>query len=278
MPAMPSRIAEATEAVREVSGLRPRTALVLGSGLGALADQVTGGAGIPYSDIPHFPLSHAPGHAGRLVIGQLEGEPVVVMAGRVHLYEGYSPRDVTFGIRLVRALGAKNLILTNAAGGVNVSFESGTLMIIRDHINLTGHNPLVGRHEPDEGVRFPDMSDVYNGRLRGVLRKVAQERGIPVAQGVYLGLLGPSYETPSEIVMARTLGADAVGMSTVMEAIAANHAGFRVVGISCITNMAAGILPQKLTEQEVLDTADRVRDEFGSLVRGAVRAFGQEPE
>jgi len=275
---MMSRIAEATDAVRNVSALRPRTGLVLGSGLGALADQVTGGAVIPYSDIPHFPLSHAPGHAGRLVIGELEGEPVVVMAGRVHLYEGYSSRDVTFGIRLMRSLGASNLILTNAAGGINVSFESGTLMIIRDHINLTGHNPLVGPHEPAEGVRFPDMSDVYSRQLRTVLRKVAQERGIRVAQGVYLGLLGPSYETPAEIVMARTLGADAVGMSTVMEAIAANHAGFRVAGISCITNMAAGVLPQKLTEQEVLDTANRVRDEFGSLVRGAVRAFGHDLE
>jgi len=267
------RVGEAVEAIRSESGMRPSIAIVLGSGLGSIAGGVSDAAVVPYDDIPHFPVSTAPGHAGRLVLGRLEGRDVVVMAGRVHMYEGYTAQEVVFPIRTMRRLGAETLIITNAAGGVNLDFTAGTLMLISDHINLTGRNPLVGPNDLRFGVRFPDMTSVYDVDLRALARGAARHLGLLLAEGVYLGLLGPSYETPAEIRMARLLGADAVGMSTVMEVIAARHAGMRILGISCITNMAAGILPQPLTEEEVIDTAARVSGEFAALLRGIVSAY-----
>lgn len=265
---------ESVAAVRQRSDLLPRVAVVLGSGLGLLAEEVSEAVSIPYADIPNFPVSTAPGHDGRLVLGTLEGQPVVAMAGRAHMYEGYSAEQVAYPVRVMRALGAEVLVVTNAAGGVSLSYHSGALMLITDHINLTGRNPLVGPNLPELGVRFPDMSEAYSGELRALARRAADEAGLALEEGVYLGFLGPSYETPAEIRMARILGADAVGMSTVMEVIAANHAGMHVLGISCITNLAAGMLPQRLTEEEVIETAHRVRGEFATLVRGVIRQIG----
>jgi purine-nucleoside phosphorylase len=266
-------IERAATVIHAASAMRPEVALVLGSGLGQLADALDESVSIPYADIPEFPISTAPGHAGRLVVGLLNGRPVAAMAGRAHMYEGYSAQQVVFPLRVLARLGARCLVVTNAAGGVNPQFHPGTLMLIGDHINLTGRNPLVGPNEPSLGVRFPDMTEAYDPELRGLARGVAARLGIAAAEGVYLGLLGPSYETPAEIRMARTLGADAVGMSTVMEVIAANHMGMRVAGISCITNLAAGMLPQKLTEEEVIETAAAVRQQFGALVQGVVSAL-----
>ncbi|MBV9278915.1 MAG: purine-nucleoside phosphorylase [Chloroflexi bacterium] len=267
------RLGETLAWVRQHSDLRPRIAVILGSGLGSLAGGVEGAVRLPFGDIPHFRVSTAPGHAGALVLGRLEGQAVAVMAGRVHMYEGYTAQEVAYPVLAMHSLGAEILLVTNAAGGVNTAFVPGALMLIADHINLTGRNPLVGPSDPGLGVRFPDMSDAYSRQLRDLARSVAERIGVPLAEGVYLGLLGPSYESPAEIRMARALGADAVGMSTVMEVIAANHAGMRVLGISCITNMAAGILPQKLTEEEVIETAGSVRPQFESLVREIVASL-----
>lgn len=267
-------VERAARLVRERTATRPEIAIVLGSGLGALANEIVDGRSIPYADIPEFPRSTAPGHAGRMIVGSLEGRQVVAMAGRVHLYEGYSASEVVFGVRVMAELGAHTLVITNAAGGVNQTFQPGLLMLITDHINLTGHNPLVGPNNASRGTRFPDMSEVYSRRLRTSASEAAAAAGVALAEGVYLGLLGPSYETPAEIRMARELGADAVGMSTVMESIAAHHLGVEILGISCITNMAAGILPQRLTEEEVLETATRVQNEFVRLVRGMLARIG----
>lgn len=266
---------EAVAAIHRTATVTPRLALVLGSGLGSMAEDVADAVSLPYEGIPHYPISTAPGHAGRLVLGTLEGQPVAVMAGRVHMYEGYSARQIVFPLRVLRRLGAQVLIITNAAGGVKTSFTPGTLMVISDHINLTGRNPLVGPNDPALGPRFPDMTDAYTPQLRDLAKEAAKSIGLTLAEGVYLGLQGPSYETPAEIRMARALGADAVGMSTVMEVIAASQMGMRVLGISCITNMAAGILPRKLTEEEVLETAATVRDEFSQLVRGIIRRLDE---
>lgn len=258
--------------------LRPSIAIVLGSGLGAMAAEATDATIIPYADIPHFPRSTAPGHAGTLAVGRLEGVPVAMLSGRAHLYEGYSASEVVFNVRLMRRIGAEALIITNAAGGVNRQFQSGTLMLITDHINLTGENPLVGPNEARLGTRFPDMTEAYDSILRKYALETAHGLGLPLSEGVYLGLLGPNYETPAEIRMARVLGADAVGMSTVLEVVSAHHAGMRVLGISCITNMAAGILPRKLSEEEVIETASRVSDEFAALIRGVVWRYGHSVE
>lgn len=266
------QLEESLDAIRSVTDLVPRLAMVLGSGLGPLADEVDAAAVLPYADVPHFLPSTAPGHAGRLVMGYLEGVPVAVMAGRSHMYEGYSAARVAYPVQVMSLLGADTLVVTNAAGGVNTAFHSGTLMLIADHINLTGRNPLVGHNDSRLGPRFADMSQAYDPALRNLAKRVAGELGQTLAEGVYLAVLGPSYETPAEIRMARALGADAVGMSTVMEVIAAGHAGMRVLGISCITNMAAGILPQKLTEEEVIETALQAQGRFGALVRGVVAA------
>jgi purine-nucleoside phosphorylase len=271
-----SDLEHAADAVARRAPLRPEIAVVLGSGLGALAEEAAEATVIPYEEIPHFPRSTAPGHAGRLVVGRLAGVPAILFAGRAHLYEGYGPNEVVFGVRLGHLLGARVLIITNAAGGVNTDWEPGTLMLIADHINLTGHNPLVGPNEPRLGTRFPDMSTAYDPGLRLLADRVAGRQDLFLPSGVYLGLLGPNYETPAEIRMARLLGADAVGMSTVLEVIAARHAGMRVLGISCISNMAAGILPQELTEEEVIETAARVHDTFAGLIRGVVAAYGEE--
>jgi purine-nucleoside phosphorylase len=270
-----TRLAQAAEAVSPRLPARPQIAIVLGSGLGGLADEAADAVAIPYDEIPHFPKSTAPGHAGRLIAGQLSGQPVLMFSGRAHMYEGYDPVDVVFGVRLSRQLGAETLIVTNAAGGVNPYWEPGTLMLIEDHINLTGRNPLVGPNDSRLGTRFPDMSAAYDPALRRLARTVAERQGVFLPGGVYLGLLGPNYETPAEIRMARLLGADAVGMSTVLEVLAARHVGLRALGISCITNMAAGMLPQELTEEEVIETAARVRDRFAGLIRGIIAAYGE---
>lgn len=253
----------------------PKIGLVLGSGLGVLAEQMTRAVKIPYGDIPSFPISTVPGHAGQLVLGKLGGNDVVTMQGRFHYYEGYALSEVTFPVRVMHELGVETVIVTNAAGGINESFESGDLMLIRDHINFTFRNPLIGRNQPEWGPRFPDMSEAYDRSLRKLAREVASEQGIRLQEGVYAGVTGPSYETPAEIRMLRTLGGDAVGMSTVPEVIVARHMGMRVLGISCITNMAAGVLDQPLSHEEVMETAERVRGTFMTLVTEIVGKIGE---
>lgn len=245
--------------------------LILGSGLGVLADEIEEPVVIPYRDIPNFPVSTVEGHAGQLVIGRLEGKRVVAMQGRFHYYEGYSLQQVVFPVRVMSKLGVKALVVTNAAGGINHGYEPGDLMLIMDHLNLTGNNPLIGPNEDEFGPRFPDMSEAYDRALIELAEKVAAGQKIKLQKGIYAGLTGPTYETPSEIRYLRIIGADAVGMSTVPEVIVANHAGLRILGISCITNMASGVLPQKLTHDEVMETAERVREKFIRLVKGVVR-------
>jgi purine-nucleoside phosphorylase len=248
------------------AGIRaqPRVAIVLGSGLGAFADELSDGAEFPYASIPHWPASTAVGHAGKLVFGTLEGVPVAVMSGRAHLYEGYSPERVTFGVRVLRTLGARSVVLTNAAGGINLLYSQGALVLVSDHINLQWANPLAGPNQDEFGPRFPDMSEAYSRRYREIAQTAAAELGIELSEGVYAAMLGPSYETPAEIRFLRTIGADLVGMSTVPEVIVANHMGMKVLAISCVTNMAAGILPRRINHEEVLETGARVR---GTLVR-----------
>jgi purine-nucleoside phosphorylase len=276
IPRSPFDLAEeAAERIRELSPARPRIAVVLGSGLGA-ALQIPDAVEIPYGAIPHFPISTVPGHAGALYLGNFGGIACAFLSGRAHLYEGYDPLQVTFSTRVMSALGATTVILTNAAGGINPTFEVGNLMLIKDHINLTGRNPLVGPNDDRLGPRFPDMSDAYSPKLREIAARVAAERNQKLVEGVYCGLLGPSYETPAEIRMLRALGADAVGMSTVLEAIAARHAGMEVLGIACITNMAAGMLPQKLMHEDVVETTARVREQFAQLVARIVSRIGEQ--
>ncbi len=248
----------------------PQIGLILGSGLGVLADQIQEPTVIPYNQIPHFPASTVEGHKGQLVIGELRGKMVVAMQGRFHYYEGYSLDTVTFPVRVMSAIGVKSILVTNAAGGVNTDFAPGDLMIIQDHLNLTGRNPLIGPNDAQLGVRFPDMSEAYSRELLQVAEQVASEQGIPIQKGIYAGLTGPSYETPAEIRMLRTLGADAVGMSTVPEVIVARHSGMKVLGISCISNMAAGILPQPLSHEEVMETAENAKEKFLGLVQGII--------
>ncbi len=242
--------------------LRPAVGLILGSGLGAFAKTLTEATTVPYGQIPHFPVSTAIGHSGELVIGRAGGTPVAVMAGRVHYYEGYGASQVVFPVRVMGRLGVKILVLTNAAGSVNVNYKPGELMIIEDHINFMGTNPMIGPNEDALGERFFDMTDTYDSRLREIAEKACWKAGVTVRKGVYIAFSGPSYETPAEIRMARTMGADAVGMSTVPEAIAARHLGLRVLGISCITNMAAGVLKKKLDHKEVLEVGERVKHQL----------------
>lgn len=267
------QLEEAKRYIEDKTTLNPEVGLILGSGLGVLADTLEERVTIPYGDIPHFPVSTVEGHAGELLIGMAGGRPVVMMSGRFHLYEGYSPDTVTFPVRVMKAMGVRQLLVTNSAGGINTRFKPGDLMLITDHLNLTGQNPLAGPNEARLGPRFPDMSEAYSKRLRNVAREAAGQLGIELREGVYAGLLGPSYETPAEIRMLRQLGADAVGMSTVLEVIAARHAGLEVLGISCITNMAAGILDQPLSHDEVVETAARVRETFLELVRAIIPAM-----
>jgi purine-nucleoside phosphorylase len=264
------RIEEAAAAIRSRCGTLPETAIVLGSGLGDFADTLLDAIATPYTDVPHWPASNVVGHAGKLVIGSVAGRRVAALAGRVHFYEGHSLSTVVFATRVMGRLGVKQLILTNAAGGINTGFAQGALMIIDDHINMLGTNPLVGANDDRFGARFPDMSEVYSSRLRDIADAAARARGVPVSHGVYVAVHGPSYETPAEIRFFRTIGADAVGMSTVPEAIAARHMGMEVLGISCITNMAAGVLPQPLVHDEVMETARRVRGSFIALLEGII--------
>jgi purine-nucleoside phosphorylase len=241
--------------------------VVLGSGLGAFADTLEDAVETPYSEIPGWPVSTAIGHAGKLVAGRIGQTEVTVLAGRAHLYEGYTAAQVAFGIRELAKRGARSVLLTNAAGGINLNYRPGDLVLISDHINLLGANPLTGPNDDALGPRFPDMSEAYSRQYREIAKTTASELGITLQEGVYAAVPGPSYETPAEIRFMRTIGADLVGMSTVPETIVANHMGMKVLGISCVTNMAAGILPQKLVHQEVLETGARVRDTLVKLLR-----------
>jgi purine-nucleoside phosphorylase len=264
------RVDEAATVVRGRVGDPPRIAVVLGSGLGAFAGSLADATVVPYGDIPHWPASRVIGHAGKLVAGMAAGKRVLALSGRVHFYEGHDLATVTFATRVLGRLGVKTLILTNAAGGINLRFGQGALMAIDDHINLLGTNPLIGPNDSRFGLRFPDMSDVYSRRLRALADDVARATGVAVEHGVYVAVTGPSYETPAEIRAFRTIGADAVGMSTVPEAIVARHMEIEVLGISCISNMAAGILPQPVTAEEVIETTNRVRDQFIALLEGII--------
>jgi purine-nucleoside phosphorylase len=250
--------------------LRPKVGLVLGSGLGAFADTLTEATRIPYAEIPSFPRSSAIGHAGQMVIGKSGQVAVALMQGRVHLYEGYSAREVAFPMRVFGRMGVRAAILTNAAGGINLEYQQGALVVIKDHLNLQGQNPLAGANDERLGPRFPDMTEAYSKHYREIARKQVGRLGMPPHEGVYAAMLGPSFETPAEIGYLRRMGADLVGMSTVAEVIAARHMGIKVLAISCVTNMAAGILDQALTHQEVLETGERVRVQFAALLRAVL--------
>jgi purine-nucleoside phosphorylase len=263
-------VQQTTGWIRGRSSGVPDVAVVLGSGLGDFTAALQQPTTFDYGEIPNWPASQVIGHAGRLVIGALAGKRVAALSGRVHFYEGHDLRTVTFATRVMATLGVRTLILTNAAGGINLSFTPGTLMVMDDHINLTGSNPLVGANDDRFGPRFPDMSEVYSKRLRGIADEAARAQGVALAHGVYVALHGPSYETPAEIRYLRTIGADAVGMSTVPEAIVARHMSVEVLGISCITNMAAGVLPQPLVHDEVMEVARQVRAKFASLLEGII--------
>ncbi|HZS54659.1 MAG TPA: purine-nucleoside phosphorylase [Bryobacteraceae bacterium] len=259
--------------VESKTSIRPKVGVVLGSGLGAFADSLIHSVRIPYGDIPGMPVSTATGHAGQLIVGTQGANgkaavDVAVMSGRFHLYEGYSAQQVVAGIRLFRELGVRRVVLTNAAGGINAAYSEGALVLISDHINLQGVNPLVGANNPSLGPRFPDMTDAYSAELRLIANEVADELDIELHEGVYAAMLGPSYETPAEIRFLRTIGADLVGMSTALEAIAANHAGMQVLGISCVTNLAAGLSGEKLDHVEVLEIGRRVAATFIKLLSG----------
>jgi purine-nucleoside phosphorylase len=261
---------QAVTFLREKTKDAPNIGLILGSGLGVLADEIEMAIKISYNDIPNFPVSTVEGHAGQLVFGKLEGKQVVAMQGRFHFYEGYSLDAVTFPVRVMKKLGVEQLIVTNAAGGVNESFEAGNLMLIRDQINNMNQNPLIGPNDETLGVRFPDMSNAYSERLRNLAKEGADQLKMTLHEGVYVANTGPSYETPAEVRMLRKLGGDAVGMSTVPEVIVARHLGIEVLGLSCISNMAAGILPQPLSHDEVIETTERVKSDFLSLVKAIV--------
>ncbi|MGB2633835.1 MAG: purine-nucleoside phosphorylase [Candidatus Acidiferrum sp.] len=265
-----SRAEAAAKYIQKKSKLRPKIALVLGSGLGAFADQFANAVRIPYAKIPNFPQSTAVGHAGQLVVGAVDGVEVVGMQGRVHLYEGYSAQDVAFPIRVFARMGVKAVILTNAAGGIKKDFTQGRLVVISDHINLQSANPLIGPNDEQFGPRFPDMSTAYDKKFRELTLAEGRLLGINLDEGVYAALSGPSYETPAEIRYLRAIGADLVGMSTVPEVIAARHSGIRVLGISCVTNAAAGILDQPLDHNEVLQAAERVKGQFIGLLRAVI--------
>lgn len=250
--------------------LSPRIGLILGSGLGEMADQLENATAVDYGDIPHFPVSTVEGHAGKLVFGRLEGQPVVAMQGRFHYYEGYSMQEVTYPVRVMKELGVECLIVTNACGGMNPSFQAGDLMIIRDHLNMTGANPLIGPNEPTLGPRFPDMSRAYTPELAEFAKSTAASLGIDVKEGVYAGISGPNYMAAAELKMLRLLGGDAVGMSTVPEVIVASHAGLKVIGISCVTDMAIADELEPLTHEQVIEVANRTKPKFISLVRALV--------
>lgn len=261
-----ARIHAAAEHIRARLTATPEIGLILGSGLGDFADTLENRIVIPFSQIPDFPQPTVEGHAGAFVVGSCQGKTVIALQGRIHYYEGHPQQIITIPVRVMALLGVRKLVLTNAAGGVNLNFYPGDLMLISDHINFSGNNPLIGQNLSDFGPRFPDLSDVYSQRLRRIILDKAAHSGICLRQGVYMMFSGPCYETPAEVRMARLLGADAVGMSTVPEAIVAAQCGMEVLGISCITNMAAGVLPQKLNHQEVIETAALVHDKFHKLL------------
>ena len=270
-----SRAERATKFILAKTKLRPEIALVLGSGLGAFADEFGRAVKIPYAKIPNFPRSTAIGHAGQLVLGAVDGVAVAAMQGRVHLYEGYSVKDVAFPIRVFARMGVKAVILTNAAGGINREYSQGCLVVVRDHINLQGVNPLAGPNDERFGPRFPDMTRAYDRAFSEFTVEEGKRLGIAIQEGVYAALAGPSYETPAEIRYLRTIGADLVGMSTVPEVLAARHSGLRVLGISCVTNMAAGILDQPLNHEEVLATGERVKAQFIALLRAVISRIAE---
>ncbi|WP_407268770.1 purine-nucleoside phosphorylase [Radiobacillus sp. PE A8.2] len=264
---------EATTYINKQVKKQPTIGLILGSGLGVLAEEIEDKITVAYKDIPHFPESTVQGHKGQLVIGQLQGKQVIAMQGRFHFYEGYTMEQVTFPVRVMKQLGIETVIVTNAAGGINESFEPGDLMLITDHINNMGTNPLIGPNEESLGARFPDMSEAYDRKLVNHAKASADSLGLKVQAGVYVANTGPSYETAAEIRMLRTFGGDAVGMSTVPEVIVANQSNMRVLGISCISNMAAGILDQPLSHQEVMDTTEKVREDFLRFVKQIVETL-----
>lgn len=264
---LPARLAALERTIRARSDLMPRVGIILGSGLGGLADAVTDAVAIPFADLPGWPAASAPGHAGRLLIGRLDRTPVVMLQGRLHLYEGNAPGLVVQPVLLMGRLGARAIVLTNASGGVNPAFGPGTLMVIADHLNLTGRTPLLGPNADELGSRFPDLTDAWSPRLREALHAAGRAEGIGMAEGVYAGLLGPAYETPAEVRMLRTLGADAVGMSTVLEAIAARWADLEIAGVSLVTNAAAGYTGQPLSHEEVLEAAAEAGPRLGRVIR-----------
>lgn len=276
-PTIYQKIRDAVAAIQSRTPLKPEIGIILGSGLGSIMDSVTDGVTIPYTDIPHFHGTSIEGHSGKMVIGKYQGIPTVFLGGRFHVYEGYAMEEVVFPTRTVCGLGIQTLILTNAAGGVNTRFRPGDLMVIEDHLNLMGDNPLKGPNLAQLGPRFPDLSEAYSRECVQTIQQTAKELSIDLHIGVYAGLLGPTYETPAEIRMFRALGADAVGMSTVPEAIAANHLGVRVAGVSCITNLAAGLSPQKLSHQEVIDNSKIGADKLKRLLAAAVPKLVQKP-
>jgi len=268
-----AKITAAAEYILSKITEKPTIGLVLGSGLGDFADSLEDAVRIPYGDIPHFPVSTAPGHAGALVIGKKCGQTVAAMQGRIHYYEGHSMQTITMPIRVLAAIGVRNLVLTNAAGGANPSYEPGTLMLMKDHINYSGANPLIGPNLDAFGPRFPDVTYLYTPELRTAVKAKAKDAGIHLEEGVYMMFTGPNYETPAEVRMAQILGADAVGMSTVPEALVAGHCGMRIVGISCITNHAAGVTDAKLDHSEVVEIANRVHDTFQQLLELVLTVF-----
>lgn len=268
MTTLSSRLSDAQSLVASRCKSSPRVGVVLGSGLGAFGDTLSNLTKIPYAEIPHMPRSAVVGHAGNLCLGDVEGVSVACLQGRVHAYEGHDADTVTFGVRLLARLGVGAVLLTNAAGGIDASFAAGDLMLISDHLNLTGKNPLIGPNDDALGPRFPDMSAAYDPALRAAAHTAARRAQITLREGVYAGLMGPTYETPAEVRMLRTLGADAVGMSTVPEVIALRHLGVRAGAVSCITNLAAGTSPAPLDHKEVEETATRARDAFVALLTG----------
>lgn len=269
-PSIYQKIKEAVEAIQRKTPIKPEIGIILGSGLGSIAEKVTNPVVIPYTEIPHFHGTSVEGHAGQMIVGLFHGVPCVFLQGRFHLYEGYSMEDVVFPTRTVCGLGISTLLLTNAAGGVNTRFRAGDIMLIEDHLNLMGDNPLKGPNLAQLGPRFPDLSEAYNKKCLEILKQTASEIGVPFHLGVYAGLLGPTYETPAEIRMYRGLGADAVGMSTVPESIAANHLGVQVAGVSCITNLAAGLSPHKLSHQEVIENSKIGAEKLKRLLEAVI--------
>lgn len=266
-------IKQASAFIEKKLKTRPQIGLILGSGLGVLAEEIEDAITIPYSEVPKFPVSTVAGHKGQLVAGLLKGKHVIAMQGRFHYYEGYSMQQVTFPVRVLKELGIETLVVTNAAGGVNENFKPGDLMVITDHINNMGDNPLIGKNDNRLGVRFPDMSNVYTKNLIRHAEASAEQIGLSIQKGVYVGNTGPVYETPAEVRMLRMLGGDAVGMSTVPEVIVAAHAGIDVLGVSCISNMAAGILDQPLTHEEVIETTEQVKESFLQFVKKVIETI-----